>query len=160
MKMLSLTPTLKPEVYNLLRVSTPTLLALNDKKLKSCFLEERKPLVLKKNKKKKEEVDEGIKSNKELLENLSQLRNDLNLDRCKDDDELSTVEFTDELTLTTQFEDCDCNIWESTENGVFLPSFNNMDILNKYIDEQNEKIDCNQIKETIKKCHELNKNNA
>ena len=118
--MLSSTPTLKPEVFNLLRPSTPTLLALNQKKMKSFLLDARKPLVLKKTK--TEEIDEGIKSNKELLENLSQLRNDLCLDRCKDDDELSTVEFTDELTCEVT-DDFFSSTWTTTENNLFLPSY-------------------------------------
>ena len=157
--MLSSTPTLKPEAYNMLCPSTPTLLTLNNKKIKAFLLEERKPLVLKKRKKlkKPKEEDEGIKSNKELLENLSQLRTDLCLDRC--DDELSTVEFTDELVEDNY---ASCCIFTSTGGDSFLPSFNNMDLLNKFMDEQEEKqkIDSDNIKTIEKICQEPNKNNV
>ena len=157
--MLSSTPTLKPEAYNMFQPSTPTLLTLNNKKIKEFLLEERKPLVLKKRKKlkKPKEEDEGIKSNKELLENLSQLRTDLCLDRC--DEDLSTVEFTDELEdYNNNYNSC---IFTSTGGDSFLPSFNNMDLLNKFIDEQEKKkIDSNQIKTIEKICQEPNKNNV
>lgn len=140
---LSLTPTLKPKPFILLKVSTPTLFMLNEKKIDDLHnfnLTHNKSFTFEEKKNDEDDEDEDIKlcqnlkTNKELLDNLNQLKQDLSLDRInKTKSDLIWDSDEEEEIYNNQ------KMLNNVGNNVYLPIFNSMSDLNKFFEDEIQK---------------------